>query len=56
LSGLDQVYYGRYNGSNIIIYLNMDVILFGSFSHVTIEWIQEHKVYPRAGCCFVWES
>ncbi len=22
----------------------MDVILFGSFSHVTIKWIQEHDV------------
>jgi hypothetical protein len=28
----------------IIIYLNMDLILFGSFSHVTIKWIQEQDV------------
>ena len=36
--------------------LNMDVILFGSFSHVTIKWIQYHKVDPRAGCSSVRES
>jgi hypothetical protein len=46
LLGLDQVYYLRYNGENIIIYLNIDVVLFGSHSHMIIKM---QKVDPRAG-------
>jgi hypothetical protein len=42
---LDQVYYWRYNGENIIIYLNIDVVLFGTHSHVIIK---TQKVDPRA--------
>ncbi len=45
LLGLDQVYYWRYNGENIFIYLNIDVGLFGSHSHVIIK---TQKVDPRA--------
>jgi hypothetical protein len=45
LLGLDQVYYWRYNGKNIIIYLNMDVTLFGTFSHI-IKMMR--KVDPHA--------
>ncbi len=38
LLGLDQVYYySRCNGENVIIYLNMDVVLFGTCSHVIIK-------------------
>ncbi len=33
---LDQIYYWIYNGKNIIIYTNMDVILFRTFSHMII--------------------
>jgi hypothetical protein len=32
---LSQVYYCRYKRANYTIYLNMDVNMFGSFSHVT---------------------
>ncbi len=45
LLGLDQVYYQRYNGENVIIYLNMDVVLFGTCSHVIIKM---QKVDPHA--------
>ncbi len=45
LLGLDQVYYPRYKGENIIIYTNMDVILFMTFSHVII---MTQKVDPHA--------
>ncbi len=34
LLGLDQVYWWRYYGYNMIIFLNIDVVLFGSCSHV----------------------
>ena len=45
LLGLDQVYYWRYNGENVLIYLNIDVGLFGSHSHMIIKmW----KVDPHA--------
>ncbi len=44
LLGLDQVYYQRYNGENVIIYLNMDVVVFGTCSHVVIKM---QKVDPR---------
>jgi hypothetical protein len=45
LFGLDQVSYLIYNGENIIVYTNMDVTLFRTFSHVTImKW----KVDPHA--------
>jgi hypothetical protein len=33
---LDQVYYCIYNSESIIIYLNMDVTPFGTFSHMII--------------------
>ncbi len=45
LHGLDQVYYWRYNGENVLIYLNIDVGLFGSHSQVIIKM---QKVDPRA--------
>ncbi len=43
--GIDQVYYWRYNGENVIIYLNIDVVLFGTHSHMIIK---TQKVDPRA--------
>jgi hypothetical protein len=45
LLGLDQVYYRRYNGKYVIIYLNIDVVLFGTHSHVIIK---TQKVDPHA--------
>jgi hypothetical protein len=45
LLGIDQVYYWRYNGENVIIYLNIDVVLFGTHSHMIIK---TQKVDPRA--------
>ncbi len=45
LLGLDQVYYWRYNGENVIIYLNIDKVLFGTHSHVIIKM---QKADPRA--------
>jgi hypothetical protein len=37
LLGLDQVKYCRYNGENIIIYLNIDAVLFGRHGQVIIK-------------------
>ncbi len=45
LLGLDQVYYWRYNGENVIKYLNIDVALFGIHGHFIIE---TQKVDPHA--------
>jgi hypothetical protein len=36
LLGLDQVYYWRCDGKNIIVYTNMDVTLFRAFNHMII--------------------
>ncbi len=36
LLALSQVSYLRYNGKNIIIYTNMDVILFMTLSHMIL--------------------
>ncbi len=45
LLGLDQVYYRRYNGENVIINLNIDVVLFRSHGHMIIK---TRKVDPLA--------
>jgi hypothetical protein len=56
LLGLDQVYYWRYNGENIINYANMDVTLFRTFSHMIIMTLKVDPHAERGVGIFIKES
>ncbi len=53
---LSQVYFWRYKGKNIIIYTNMDVILFRTFSHMIIGHMESGSTHRERGRILIKES